>query len=134
MKFKDLVEEVLSENKEKKAVKLLEAALKNVIEAEKINGQPLYYTEDGGDAYVVEGIEQALEYFKNEELFTENSTEDAAGTLKAVIGALKKRDNLDDKGKDVLKTAEGIMDYYNKNKSFSPGQAKAIFNMSKILK
>jgi hypothetical protein len=68
-----------------------------------------------------------------ESILKEDSTKDAHGTLKAVIGALKKRDNLDDKGKEVLKTAEGIMDYYNKNKSFSPDQAKAIFNMSKIL-
>ena len=51
----------------------------------------------------------------------------------AVIGALKKRDELDDKTKEVLKTAEGIMDYYKKEGSFSPGQAKAIFNMSKLL-
>ena len=67
-----------------------------------------------------------------ESILNENSTDDAAGTLKAVIGALKKRD-LDDKGKEVLKTAEGIMDYYKKEGSFSPGQAKAIFNMSKLL-
>lgn len=68
-----------------------------------------------------------------ESILNENSTDDAAGTLKAVIGALKKRDELDDKTKEVLKTAEGIMDYYKKEGSFSPGQAKAIFNMSKLL-
>ena len=61
----------------------------------------------------------------------EGSTEDAHGTLKAIIGTLKKSDGKDTA--DMLKMANGIMDYYNKEKSFAPKQAEWIFNTSKAL-
>jgi len=63
----------------------------------------------------------------------EGSTEDAKGALEAIIGSLKKNDNLEKDGKEMLKMAQGIMDYYKKEKSFSPDQAKWIFNTSKSL-
>ena len=59
----------------------------------------------------------------------EGSTEDAAGALKAIIGSLEKGDG----DNDMLKMAKGIMDYYKKNKSFAPDQAKWIANTSKTL-
>ena len=61
----------------------------------------------------------------------EDSTEDAKKTLEAIIGTLKKSDG--DESKDMLKMAQGMMDYYKDNKSFSPDQAKWIYNTSKAL-
>jgi hypothetical protein len=64
----------------------------------------------------------------------EDSTDDAKKTLQAIIGSLKKAGK--DAGKDsqeMLTQAEGTMDYYKKNGSFSPGQAKWIYNTSKAL-
>jgi hypothetical protein len=61
----------------------------------------------------------------------ENSTEDAAETLDAIIGTLKDADS--DDSKEILDMANGIKDYYKKNGSFSPGQAKWIYNTSKSL-
>jgi hypothetical protein len=61
----------------------------------------------------------------------EDSTEDAKKTLEAIIGALKKAE-----GKDAteMKTqADGTMEYFKKNGSFSPAQAKWIYNTSKAL-
>ena len=60
----------------------------------------------------------------------ETSTEEAKKTLEAIIGTLKKNENPDDKAKEMLKMANGIMDYYKKEKSFSPDQAKWIYNTS----
>lgn len=61
----------------------------------------------------------------------ENSTDDCLKTLKACIKFYEGQEELDDKGEEVLDTLKGILDYYNENKSFSPGQAKAVFNISK---
>ena len=60
----------------------------------------------------------------------ENSTEDAAGALKAIIGQLEKQDASSDRD-NMLKMAKGIMDYYKKEGSFSPKQASWIANTSK---
>lgn len=62
---------------------------------------------------------------------TENSTDDALGALKAIIGTLKKSDG-EDKD-DMLKMANGILDYYKKENSFAPKQASWIANTSKAL-
>lgn len=64
------------------------------------------------------------------EYLKENSTENAKKTLDAIIGTLNKSDSPD---KDMVKMANGIMDYYKKNGSFSPDQAKWIFNTSKAM-
>ena len=64
-------------------------------------------------------------------LLKENSTDDALGALKAIIKALK-----DAEGKDsesMREMADGIMDYYNKEKSFAPKQASWIANTSKAM-
>lgn len=58
-----------------------------------------------------------------------SSAEAAFETLKAIIGTLRKQ-KLGAKGKDMLKMAQGIRDFYGKEKSFSPDQAKWIFNTS----
>lgn len=63
----------------------------------------------------------------------ENSTDDAEKSLKAIIGFLKDQDSLDDDGKEMLKMAEGIMDFFKKNGSFSPGHASWIYKTSKAL-
>ncbi len=59
----------------------------------------------------------------------ENSTDDAKGALQAIIGTLKKGDG----DKEMLKMANGIMDYYKKEGSFAPKQAEWIANTSKAL-
>ena len=61
----------------------------------------------------------------------ENSTDDALGALKAIIGTLKKSEGKD--RDDMLEMANGIMDFYKKEKSFSPKQAEWIANTSKAL-
>jgi len=61
----------------------------------------------------------------------ENSTDKAKGTLNAIISTLEKNDN--PTSQKMFKMAKGIMDYYDKNKSFSPEQAKWIYNTSKAL-
>lgn len=66
-----------------------------------------------------------------DEALNENSTDDALGALEAIIGTLKKSDG-DDKD-EMLKMANGIMDYYKKEKSFAPKQASWIANTSKAL-
>jgi hypothetical protein len=53
------------------------------------------------------------------------------GALKAIIGTLKKSEGKDKN--DMLDMANGIMDYYNKEKSFAPKQAEWIANTSKAL-
>lgn len=75
-------------------------------------------------------MEMAESWLTKENLF-ESSTDDAKGTLNAIIGTLEKSES--DESKEMLKMAKGIMDYYNKNKSFSPDQAKWIYNTSKSL-
>ena len=65
------------------------------------------------------------------QFYTENATDNAKGTLEAIIKSLGTP--TEDQGKDMLKMAKGMMDYYNKEKSFSPDQAKWIFNTSKAM-
>jgi hypothetical protein len=67
------------------------------------------------------------------EHMNEDSTDDAKGTLQAIIGSLKKGDTKNKDTASMLKMANGIMDYYKKEKSFAPDQAKWIFNTSKAL-
>jgi len=67
------------------------------------------------------------------EYLIENSTDNAKKTLEAIIGMLKKNDDPNKTGKEMIKMADGIMDYYKKEKSFSPDQAKWIFNTSKTM-
>ncbi len=62
----------------------------------------------------------------------EGSTEDALGTLKAIIGSLEKQDASKDRD-EMLKMGKGLMDYYNKEKSFAPKQAEWIANTSKAM-
>ena len=68
---------------------------------------------------------------KIENILNENSTDNAKGTLDAIIGTLKKSEG--DTSKEMLNMANGILDFYNKEKSFSPKQAEWIFNTSKAL-
>ena len=58
----------------------------------------------------------------------ETSTEDAAKSLQAILGMFK-----DKKDNDIYKMGKGIQDYYKKNKSFSPDQAKWIWKTSVAL-
>lgn len=59
---------------------------------------------------------------------SEGSTEDAAKSLTAILGMFKgKTDN------DIYKMGKGIQDYYKKNGSFSPDQAKWIWKTSVAL-
>jgi hypothetical protein len=62
----------------------------------------------------------------------ESSTDDAKKTLTAIIGFLKKNQNGKD-AKEMLKMANGMKDHVDKKGSFSPDQAKWIFNTSKAL-
>lgn len=62
----------------------------------------------------------------------EGSTEDAEKTLKAIIGFLTKNGEGKD-AKEMLTMAKGIMDHKKKEGSFSPDQAKWIFNTSKAV-
>ncbi len=62
----------------------------------------------------------------------ESSTDDAKKTLTAIIGFLKKNQNGKD-AKEMLKMGNGMMDHVKKKGSFSPDQAKWIFNTSKAL-
>jgi len=66
-----------------------------------------------------------------ESVICESSTDDAAGTLDAIIGAMGKRDADDKTAKDILKMGKEMKAYYKKEGSFSPKQAKWIFNTSK---
>jgi hypothetical protein len=66
-------------------------------------------------------------------LLRENSTDDAKETLDAIIGFLEKQEDPDPKQKSMLKMANGMLDYYEKEESFSPDQAKWIYNTSKGL-
>ena len=63
----------------------------------------------------------------------ENSTDDAKKSLDAILGFLKDQDSLDDSGKEMLKFAEGMLDFFKKNKGFSPAQASWIWKTSKAL-
>ena len=65
-----------------------------------------------------------------DQILEKNSTEAALGTLNAIIGIL---DGAEGKNKRVLDMAKGIKKSYDKNKGFSPDQAKWIYNMSKAL-
>jgi hypothetical protein len=65
------------------------------------------------------------------ELYLENSTEDAKGTLEAIIATLKKSDG--GESKEMLDFATGIMDYYKKEGSFSPKQSQWIYKTSKAM-
>ena len=77
-------------------------------------------------------MQPALSHVHKIQDMNEGSTENALGTLKAIIGSLKGRN--DATGKDMFKMAVGIKDYYDKEKSFSPDQASWIFKMSKMFK
>lgn len=70
---------------------------------------------------------------KQKEQLNENSTDDANKTLDAIIGFLKKQDNPSDSGKEMLTMANGIKDFYNKEKSFAPKQAEWISSTSQAL-
>lgn len=67
------------------------------------------------------------------EFLKENATEDAKKTLTAIIGYLKKQKPGNDDTKEMLKMADGIMDYYKKEGSFSPKHAQWIYNTSKAI-
>jgi hypothetical protein len=61
-------------------------------------------------------------------LLIEGATENALKSLQAILGMFKgKHDN------DIYKMGSGIMDYYKKEKSFSPDQAKWIWKTSVAL-
>jgi Mg/Co/Ni transporter MgtE len=62
----------------------------------------------------------------------ESSTDDAKGTLKAIIGFLKKNGEGKD-AKEMLAMGNGMMKHVEKEGSFSPDQAKWIFNTSKAV-
>jgi len=62
----------------------------------------------------------------------EGSTEDAKKSLDAILGALESGDKPDPKN-EILKMARGLRDYFKKNGSFSPDQAKWIYNTSKAM-
>ncbi len=67
-------------------------------------------------------------FYKN---INENSTQDAKKTLDAILGFLDDKDKLSDKEEEIRDMGIGMMDYYEKEKSFSPDQAKWIYNTSK---
>lgn len=65
---------------------------------------------------------------KEQYMLTEDATEDALKTLKAIIGSLK-----DDKKNEIYKMAMSMKSNYEKNKGFSKDQASWIYNTSKSL-
>lgn len=81
----------------------------------------------------IENLKHVEVYMNFRQYIKENSTDDAKKTLEAIIGFLEKAEDLDADGKDMLKMGKGMMDFFDENKSFSPGQAKWIFNTSKAL-
>jgi len=95
----------------------------------QLNGRNL---GDMDDEETKKFFAQAKKTFKGK--VDENSTDDAAATAKAAIGQLEKREDLDAAGKEILTKLKGMMDYYKKEGSFSPAQAKAIYNISQGLK
>jgi hypothetical protein len=58
----------------------------------------------------------------------EGSTEDAAGTLRAILGMFK-----DHHDNDIYKMGKGIQDYYKREGSFAPKHAKWIWKTSVAL-
>ena len=62
----------------------------------------------------------------------EGSTEDCLKSLKAIIDSLEKGDKKGDSG-EMLKMGKGILDYYNKEKSFAPKQADWVYSTSKAM-
>lgn len=68
-------------------------------------------------------------YFYNK--IEEDSTKDAKETLDAILGFLNDKDKLTDKEEEIRDMGVGMMDFYSKKKSFSPDQAKWIYNTSK---
>lgn len=77
------------------------------------------------------GIVEKIEKYVNEK---SDSTENCLKTLKANIAFYEKMEDKDDKAKEVLDTMKGILSYYEKEESFSPDQAKAVFNTSQGIK
>jgi thioredoxin-like negative regulator of GroEL len=63
------------------------------------------------------------------ESINENSTDDAEGALTAILRDTRKSKN--DKAKEILKMGNSIFKYFEKNGSFTPGQAKWIYDTSK---
>jgi transcriptional regulator len=62
------------------------------------------------------------------------STKNCLKTLKANISFYEKMEDKDEKAKEVLDTMKGILSHYEKEGSFSPEQAKAVFNTSEGIK
>lgn len=76
-------------------------------------------------------IVSKIEKYINEE---SDSTKNCLATLKANIKFYEKMEDKDNKAKEVLDTMKGILDHYEKEGSFSPAQAKAVFNTSEGIK
>lgn len=60
-----------------------------------------------------------------------SSTEKAKETLQAIIDTTNKSDS--DSSQEIYKMATEMMDYYRNEGSFSPDQAKWIFNTSQAI-
>jgi predicted nucleic acid-binding Zn-ribbon protein len=86
--------------------------------------------EDSDDEDEIKELKAKLKVMKKK--MNESSTDDAKKTLTAIIGFLKKNQNGKD-AKEMLKMANGMKDHVDKKGSFSPDQAKWIFNTSKAL-
>lgn len=76
-------------------------------------------------------ITKKIEKYVNEE---SESTKNCLKTLKANIKFYEDMEDKDDKAKEVLDTMKGILSHYEKEGSFSPDQAKAVFNTSNGIK
>ena len=63
----------------------------------------------------------------------ESSTDEAKKTLDAIVGFLKKQNDLDQDGKEMLEMGKGMQQHFKDKGSFSPGQAKWIYSTSKAL-
>lgn len=83
-------------------------------------------------------LEALIDEWKEASL-NEGSTEDAKGTLDAIVGFINKRKSTgkgsagDDVHAAILKMGKGFQDHFKKEGSFSPAQAKWIYNTSKAL-
>jgi hypothetical protein len=68
-----------------------------------------------------------------ESIEEKSSTDKAKGTLDAIIKTLDSNDSKSTDGKEMLKMAKGMKSHFDKEGSFSPDQAKWIFNTSQAL-
>jgi hypothetical protein len=122
--------------------------IKNNIELETKDLTNLQYKKEENDIKIkkledqLEKYDDKLESYdpiKNEEksmnwknyLIEKTSTEEAKGALDAIVNSLSKNKELDKEGKEILDMAKGMVDYYKKEKSFSPSQAQWIYKVSK---